>query len=1438
MMYSPVPLTRYFSLIPQSETDSDNNELSFYLSAQNRTDWQTLHEEYRCVILAEAGAGKTYEMKSCAEHIQKSGRAAFFIRIEDIADGFEEAFEVGCAESFENWLSFQEEAWFFLDSVDEARLENPSAFRKAIRHFSLRIKSAQQRAHIFVSSRPYAWQARSDRGILEQYLPFETVLTDTLAAAETDSEGTKSSEAAEVSSALKIFALEPLDESGIRLYAKYRETPQIDTLLTDLHRANLIAMASRPFDLESILAKWKADQKLGGRLELLRHNIALRLTEIEPDRSQRQPLNPNKALSGAHLLAAAVIMTGEPGIRIPDAVLPGAGIDAEVILGDDWTPSEVRALLERGIFNDVIYGIVRFRHRDVRELLAAEWFSHQLDKGHSRRATESLFIREQYGQIVITPRLRPVLPWLILFDDALRQKVLEISPEIVFEGGDAARLPLSERQAILSDVVKRIAESRDYHSARDNDAIARIAQPDLMNDTLRLIETHRLNDDAIFFLGRLVWQGGMKECVPILADIAIDCARDIYARIAATRAVMTCGNENQITHLWDALIHAFDVFPRKLLAEVLDNASANAASVGHLLASIEKLDVYERFESSGLNQALHLFIARFPDDPVSLAALGTLVCGLNVYLERQPFIDGTECHVSKAFVWLLGPATHAVERLVSAHTEAALSLDALAIMLKVPSVRFWQSEDFEEYKTLLHDIVPAWKELNDALFWKSIEAARDIADNKACGRITDDFAVNWLGHFWKFGPERLGDVLDFIATRDFLDDKFVAISIALRLYNEAGKPESGLSELRRATDDNADLRAYLDGFLNPQKSQAMIESEEKDAQRKAKWAKEREARDVDRQKWISRLKAAPDNIRTPSGLKHGEFSNDQFHLFCEINERGNSSSGPNWAALIPEFGEDVAKAYRDAAKAHWRHYVPALKSEGGDTTTIPYELLFAKAGLDIEANEDESFPSYLTDAELQQALHYMIWELNGLPKWLEKLYLTFPAKVQDAFLKELFWELTHTLAEEPACYLLQKIAMHAPWSHQHLAPVLLEWMGKNEIINARLLRYCLLILQCPSVHPDTLTELVKSKISQGKVVEQMATWYALWVSVDAQEAIPAVEEWLSNLHPSEAVIEAQLFITKLMGSRFTDCLSYSNVERLSVNQLKSLYLLMLHYIQVQDDIERANMGVYSPGLRDDAQDGRNALFNRLSERQGKEAYVALAELSEEHPVITSRSWMKALAYKRAQEDANLEAWSAHQMRDYAKDQMSVPATHRQLYDLTVNRLIDLKSWIEGGNDSPYRTWQRVEGETEVRNLVAGWLNQNASGRYSCAQENELSNRQRPDIWTLHPLIPSPVPIELKLLDNWSGPDLCERLRNQLAGDYLREEAAGCGVMLLVWTGRSTQAHWQIDRHNVPVSGVADALKIYWNSIAGDFPGVAAIDVILIDLTVREIKSNI
>jgi hypothetical protein len=1426
----PVPLARYFSLVPKTDSDSDEQELLAIWSDHKRTGWNELEEMFRCVILAEAGAGKSHEMAARAKYAEEHGRAAFFIRIEDIEDGFETAFEVGSADAFDYWLESKEEAWFFLDSIDEARLENPRAFEKAIRLFAKRSKNAWQRAHIYISSRPYAWRAESDRALVERCLPFEKPRSEQ--AGEEDN----AAETAQSESALKVYRLNPLGENDIRIFAEHRETPDVDRLIIELRRANLMSMAGRPFDLGGILAKWRADQTLAGRLELLQHNIGQHLIEIDPDREQRWPLNPEKARNGARLLAAAVILTGEPGIRIPEATHPENGIDVKSVLRD-WSPREVQALLEQGIFNDVLYGVVRFRHREVRELLAAEWFSEHLKSGNSRHAVESLFFREQYGHKVITPRLRPILPWLILFDDEIRRQAIGISPEVAVEGGDAAHLPFADRQALLGDIVERIVKDEDNRSARDNSAIARIAQADLMHDVLRLIIEHQDNDDAIFFLGRLVWQGEMAGCVPVLSQIATNPACGIFARIAATRAVMTCGARNQKEELWRNLIKSAGKLSRRLFAELLESAEPNVDSVYLLLESLDTLETYKRFQVTGLNRALHGFIDRLPFHKATkkIERLSELVSGLNHFLDREPHIERMECHVSEEFAWLLGPATHAVERLVSVRSQSALWSESLAIMLKVPMMRNWGRDDSDKYKSRLQELVPSWPELNDSLYWRSVEEARSRLEAKGYLRLTDDWAVRWGGHYWNFGPERFHDVLEFVESRSFVDDKLIALSLAHRLLVQSNNPFGWLDDMRRAVQGQLTLEKGLDALLNPPISQGDPEHDE--------WVKKCEAEDAEkahaRVEWIERLKATPNVVRHSHGLDAGECSDEQSRLLAEVEEisRGISRrGGADWVVLRSEFGEEVARAYRDAAMALWRSFTPKLRSEGGDTSSISDSLTFAMAGLEIEAREVEGFPAYLSEAEIRHALRYLTWELNGFPAWLETMHHAFPSLVMDAILTELHWELMHSEPDSPMHYILHDLVYYAPWLHSSLVAPLLDWMEGNEISSQSVLRYCLQVVISGDADYERLAALAQFKTKEASSIENLAVWYAVWIDIDAKAAIPELEGWLSSLNDDVASQAAQLFIAELMGGRRVKKLGNGRLSYQNVDHLKFLYTLMHQYISVKDDIHREN-GVYSPGLRDDAQDARHALLKLLSEMPGKKTYVALCELAKDHPVQNYRPRMGRLAYKRAEEDADLQSWSVQQVREYDLHQVRTPITHRQLFDLTIDRLIDLKNWLERGNYSPYKTWQRAGGETEMRNLVAGWLNHQSSNRYSCAQENELANSQRPDIWTQCAGVPSPVPIELKLLDkDWSGPALCERLRNQLAGDYLREETAGCGVMLLIWQGVSTQSHWEIEHRRVELTDLKDALKGYWNTVAGDYPGVAAIEVILIDLTVRSQKS--
>jgi hypothetical protein len=1421
-----ITLERQFAPVPKSQEDVESDEILSVWGHVKPKTWDDMDHEYRCVILAEAGAGKTEELRQHASVLASRGNPSFFIRIEDIEADFYKAFEIGEETQFQTWLQSTGEAWFFLDSVDEARLENPRAFEKALRRFAKHIERVAHRAHIYLSSRPYAWRPREDRRLLDEIL---------FLAAPQASEVGEEGQQSEPLSALTIYTMRPLDKERIRRFCVARAAKDIDRLLHEIERANLRSLAERPFDLEGILTKWAGDNALGGRLELLRHNIDKRLRDDHnSDRAQRQPLNLEHAREGARRLAAAVVLTGQAGLNIPDVATVKPGIEAESVLSD-WDPKDVRALLERGIFNDIIYGAVRFRHRDVRELLAAEWFDGLLKSGNSRYSVEALFFREQYDENVVAPRLRPILPWLILLDDEIRRRALKIYPEIAVESGDPSRLPLLERKKILAGIVRRIVSDEDDHSARDNSAIARIANPDLSEYTQQLIDEYGDNDDAIFFLGRLVWQGEMTYCVAPFVAIALDGSRGIYARIASARAVMTCGSVEHKQRLWQKLNESDAQIPRELLEEVAEEAEPDSNNVAHLLISLGKLPPYEQYKVTGLGRSLHEFVERLPivgDQQVTIQLLD----GLHDYLERSPYVEQRECRVSKEYAWLLSLATHTVERLVVARSTVALGVTALSILLKVPALRFCSDSESSEHKDDLRALVPGWPELNDALYWASIEQARAAKAAELGEALTDDWSVSWLGHFWAFDTASLPRLLGYMRSRS-RHDRLVALSTAFRVYVQIDRPAHILTSLQDAVANDHVLRDQLENFLNPPVSETMQRHEEKHAEYQRNWDEKKERNKQARDTWIAELRTNPDRVRNPPNLKLGEWTNDQYWLLHEVQGGGlktSRSMGANWQALIPNFGEAVALAYRDAAVNHWRRYVPTLQSEGVKRdNSIPNLLIFAMAGLEIEAAETADFPHNLNESQVRHALRYITWVLNGFPSWFERMYQAFPVLVEEAVIQELLWELENTEPEKPMYYILSDVVYHAPWLHHAIAPALLEWAETNPTRINTNRHYCLKILANGGIDPVRLVALASRQLVQTNDPDSIPCWYALRVDCDPVSGIPEVEQWLSGLDEDAVTRAAQIFVTALMGGRSLRE-GGSNIGRYrTAEHLKSLYVLMHRYVRAKEDINRADGGVYSPELRDDAQDARNKLFNLLSEIPGKASYTVIKQLIHEHPDHDYRPWMTKRAYKRAEEDGDLEPWTVEQVSAFDKSQTITPVTHRQLFDLAVHRLHDLKSWLERGNDSPWQTWQRANGETEMRTLIAGWLNQRCRDQYTTAQEPELANSQRMDIWLHNTNVRSPVPIELKLLDKaWTGPKLCERLRNQLVGDYLREESAGCGVMLLVWQGRKPEKQWTINGRRVGLSELASALKQYWQSIADDFTGVEAIDVVVIDLTIR------
>ena len=1422
-----IQLNRKFSPIKSKQNlDVSNLDYSLATASGEKKIWDNLLVEYRCIILAEAGAGKTKEFEECAKKIQAEGRYSFFIRIEDIDSEFFDAFEVGDESLFNEWLDSADPAWFFLDSVDEARLKDPRQFEKAIRRFAKKIKPAVRRCHIYISSRPYSWGFESDEKFLDKELYYGI----------TDNKDESNSEE-KVKSALKVFSLTPLNFDDIKFFCEIRSVENIPSFLNQIERYDLIGMAERPFDLDNIIDKWRKDSVLGSRTEIIKHNIQQRLTDRHS--ISRRPLNITleKLQDGAQRLAAAVILTRKANISVPNSNLNIDNIDPIEIL-PDWNHEEILALLGCGIFNDIVYDAVRFRHRDIREFLAAQWFI-KLLRGDNRLEIESLFFREQFGERIVTPTLRSVLPWIILEDQKTCDYVLKSQPEVAFEGGDPSQLTLDTRKKIFVNFVERIAKNLDNRSVRDNDSIARISNKDLEENVLELIKKYSANEDVICFLGRMVWQGQLDRCAPALIDIALGQFNGMYARRIASRAVMSCGSQHQKKQLWNALNAGGEILERKHIVELVSEIDQpDIEFISLLIDSLKNSETYQRYEYSGLSRALENLIEKC-DEQLNFDFLVGLIGLLNI----PPYVDKENCKISEKYGWCLKLAYKIIEQLIFLRSQFMLQSSILELLVQGQRLIHHNDYNDNQEKNNLSKLIPQWTELNEALYCKTIEIARQDHKHNKKEELTDDWQYSCYGQFWKLDSENFEKLLQFIPLKHTDAEKLIVLNRAYYIYTGENKPGWMFESLKQVIEGNSLLTNRFSELVSPLISESFLKFEREEQARKAEIDSKLIRRTTAREQWMKSLRYDPQRLYNSSNYLEGHLTKD---IYCLMQEFKNSEISTkrdgyaNWKQLIPEFGEEISSAYREAAIKFWRIYKPSLYSEGNvGKTSIPFEVVFGLTGLEIEASEEQNFPHNLVRDELLHALRYLNWELNGFPTWLEKMYQNFPEEVIVAVMKEVYWELQQSSADNQENYnhIVHDLLFYAPWIHDAIAPKIYQWLVSNtKNIHNDKLKYLLQILLNSELDSERYFELSKGRINEAKNIRDKAWWFALLVDSNPEIGINDLEVWLKSLEPEDSRLAAEIFACHLLGERDSINGRAGKDEYKKIKNLKALYSLVNIYIKYEEDINRAGTGVYSPGLRDHAQDARDQLLKLLQNTPSSESFYALKELASLEVDPNRKSWLNKLAMNIAVTCGDVESFKLDSVLELEHSRNINPTSHRMLFDLALLKISELKDWLENGDDSPYKVCKLAHSETAVRNLISGWLRQQSNHKYVISQENELANAQRPDIRFENTNVVSPVPVELKLLDKrWSGLQLCERLRNQLVGDYLREINAGCGVFLLV--AQNCSKRWDINGESTSLENLEDTLDRYWQRIAKDWSGIDTIKVVVIDLNKRSRVSS-
>lgn len=1423
-----IQVHRTFHDLALSEEEGKEPELTRLLLRAKATHWSDLLEEPRVILLSEAGSGKTEELRHVCRDLRRRAKRAFFLRIEHLAQDFDTAFEEGTPEEFEEWLISGESGWLLLDSVDEARLKDPKEFERAIRRVGRKLGRALQRTHLIITGRTDAWRPTTDLVICEASLPWTTSATAPEEDQQSDDAVTTRDIPKPRKSPFRIVALDDLAGDQVDRFVSVKGVTDINAFKKAVERADAWSFTARPLDLAETAEFWIANGKIGSRLELMRESIDKRLEERDQDRADANPISKGRIREGARLIAAAATLTKESAIRVPDGQQNDRGLPIKEVL-TDWNDADCHTLLTRPIFDEGIYGTVRFHHRSVREFLTAEWLNTMLVDEGSRAKIENLFFRRQYGIEVVIPTMRPILPWLVILDQRILERVTRLAPEVLFEGGDPAQLPVDTRAQILRETCEQLAQPAHNRSAMDYSAVQRFTNPDLAQVIGELLDKHGGDEDIVWFLLRMVEQGGIAALAEKAKRVALT-SRAKYPRIAAIRAVIEVGSPQDAAEIRTAFIKEVPPLDRSWLGELLEGLGHRQADVDWLLEAVALAAPKKRYETDPLSWSLTSYVAELPTK-----FLPTLIEGFAELLNRRPFVQERHFEISKQFTWLTQAVGQALLRLIERRDSAMLKNAALSVLRNLPAAENYERGLSEEMAKDLPQLVRKWPALNRALFWHSVMEERAQRERRNGERLTSYWHASIFNSYWAFDSSDFKYMCEQIGAQPFLDDKLVAMTLAFALYVQNGRLRSWREALKRAASAERDVGHELDKLLNPPKgANAKFKRQQAAWKRRAKRVVAKEAAAKEEAKKI--LASRVMTIRNFG--KPGDISRDQFYLHQQMRSsesQHNLWTDGNWRSLNKEFGEDVALAFRDGAVGYWRHNRPLLRSEGAIANTTPFSTIFGLTGLYIEAREAADWPSGLTPNEAEIATRYAIQELNGFPFWLSQLQRAFPSQVLNVLLKEIKYELTTETAESESNYVLYDISWHGAWIWDHIAPALLPALRAKRV-NTRNLGYLLTIVNRSSVDDKTIAAIASRKASATRNLTLSPIWFAAWVGVDPAAAIPALTARFASISdPVKQTRLALTFIVALVGGRSHEAQARQAFR--TVEHMKLLYLLMARYIRQQYDIERAGQGVYSPGLRDNAQDARNALIAFIRETPGKEAFLALLEMGRAHPDEPSRPWMSYHAKTKAAADADLDAWMPSQVQEFGKALVATPANHRELWYHAVDKLDALKHDLENGDSSIASILQAVDQETEFRKFIGGWCRDRAAGRYVIPQEEELADAKRPDLRFFGVGFDAPVPAELKLADKWTGPHLFERLEIQLCGDYLRDLRSSRGIFVIVYLG--TKSYWDMPngRRADTFEMLVDELQRHWTLISNDYPRVEDIRVIGIDLTRRGIDSR-
>ena len=1395
--FRPIELNRRFSLAEvdghsgKSPEEAQREAIEAVLAGRPLSPgvgWDELLRMSRVVILAEAGMGKTTELRLRTQTLRDAREHAFFCRMESIADegNFCKALSPEDETRFREWLSGDTTGYFFLDSVDEAKLRD-FPVDKALRPLARELGGAKIRARIFLSSRASEWDYVRDTVDFREHL----------------------------GDFPKVAVLLPFDSKQQELFVGELGLSDGKAMLDAVRRAGDY-LVNRPLDLLATSKYWGKHERIDSPMKMMEHSVSENLTERNPKHVRKRQLPMDKARQGAESLAAALTLCGDSRIRIPAAASerPG-GVEASEVLSD-WGQEEIIALLDRPVFDPKIYGAVRFHHRETREYLSARWFQRMLDAGASPLRVLSAFEMEKYGEEFVRPALRPVAAWLTQMNLGMgkfSRRMLELDPVALMSQGDPSVLPPEFREESLRASAKKIAANLETERVY-NIPLERFGGADngIAGAVNELLNEFSDKPNVVEFLLRIVREGKIAECADKALEIALS-ESDEDLRIPAIYAVADASAE-QARILSEEAANRAGEWPDGVLIRAMRQLFPEAMTIRQFVRCVEEKKNAGAFGDNYLLESVSLD-GRPP-------------------AELREFLDG-----------ILAAARTRSQRAGGWGESLTAMLAGKALLLLLDSVdNPHKDEDilgaieslgnqgmmgFTGHEELVKKISADWR-LVHALYWRTAER---------------EGHANFGGTMWRLSPDP--ELLRAFVTdiREVTDAKkreeaFWAVWSGWQPYD----PERAdtLAELRDALASDEAMSRKLDERLE----QAAKNKRRRKRQEAVRLGRERQTE----AKKESELRESAEVLRGMSA-QLCDFGDEvpakvvraflYLRKWMESNNRPKSANESaderdlcRWESMIPVFGEEVARCARDGMMKFWRAYTPPVMSEikaGRSSWSTDRRVSLGLFGLSMLNREQPDWTDQLEGGDAALAASYAMRSPNKFPRWMSSLIRRHSGAVAEAVRPEMEWYMRE-LPGNASPNILSPMLYSGECVGEFFALMALDILEENPLLQNGAQHHVSLLIRFLKTGDDVerRAAFYRGRVVGTDAVDERPLWLAEWMRVDAGAALEELERQLGNVGDPDA---AKKFMTGFCGNLTDETRGYDartlreaglfdNVG----NLLKALRLAFAH-IRYEDDINRAGGGVYSPDIRDHAQDVRDTMLHHLVYGcSGDEAHRAMMSLSG-IPELGGhmRGIMRAHARRCAEKDAGGENWTPAQVARFAKEQVPPLRDPGKFFQWFLSVLDEFVADMEGGDFTPAHL---IKTEKDAQILFAGRLRDVGKGKFTVIREDVVADHKERDIRIQSVEGESVISIEMKIAENWSGSDLQNALKSQLP-QYLRDPKTRHGILLLVYKGRKKE--WEIPgKTSATFAELTEVLNARADSLAGELKGVDAVRVVGVDLS--------